>query len=317
MEGKLFENAGRGCHGEKQSWLPSVCVGAAWVSAWLNAGGTDVKGDWQEQLDQDVAPWLTGRQPVGLRADSAYYCQDLVSYCRRKGWDYSVSVTDPRKKAPILRLAAARGLREGGAPGRGGEGAGARGGVPAGPGAGGAGVHGDPVRRGRGAAAAGAGMHGDSGEPRPAATGGAGAAAPRPAGAGACVPGTVDRPRFASSAVPLARGASGFYLGAQIAQLRRRLQYQGLPSAARQHRLRPLIRYFVGSVGRLTHSARRRLCSRGNLRLDGLLPAASRARAGAARPGPPAGDRRGARATEPPLKPYGPATPISGNYPGI
>ncbi len=111
-EGQLCENAGRGCHGEQQSWLPSVCVGVAWVSARLQAGGTDVKGDWREQLDQDVAPWLTGRQPVGLRAASADSCQDLVSSCRRKGWEYSVSGTDPRRKAPILRLAAARGLRE-------------------------------------------------------------------------------------------------------------------------------------------------------------------------------------------------------------
>ncbi len=112
VEGKLCENAGRGYHGEKQSWLHSVCVGVAWVSARLNAGGTDVRGDGREQLDQDVAPWLTGRQPVGLRADSADSCQDLVSSCRRKSWDYSGSVTDPRQKAPILRLAAARGLRE-------------------------------------------------------------------------------------------------------------------------------------------------------------------------------------------------------------
>ncbi len=44
VESQLCENADRGCHGEQQSWLHSVCVGAAWVSARLNAGGTDVKG---------------------------------------------------------------------------------------------------------------------------------------------------------------------------------------------------------------------------------------------------------------------------------
>ncbi len=71
----------------------------------------------------------------------------------------------------------------------------------------------------------------------------------------------------------------GFYLGGQIAQLLLRLlQYQALPSEARQHGLRPLIRYFVCSVGRLTRSARRLrlLCSRSNLWLDWLLPAGSR-----------------------------------------
>ncbi len=112
VEGKLCGNAERGYHGEQQSWLPSVCVGVAGVSARLNAGGTDVQGDWREQLDQDAAPWLTGRQPVGLRAASTYSCKDLVNSCRRRGWDDSGSVTDPRQKAPILRLAAARGLRE-------------------------------------------------------------------------------------------------------------------------------------------------------------------------------------------------------------
>ncbi len=113
VEGQLFKNAERGYHGEKQSWLPSVCVGVAWVSARLQAGRHGrAGGNWREQLDQDVAPLLTGRQPVGLRADSAYYCKDVAGYCRRKGWDYSVSVTDPRQKAPMLRLAAARGLRE-------------------------------------------------------------------------------------------------------------------------------------------------------------------------------------------------------------
>ncbi len=63
----------------------------------------------------------------------------------------------------------------------------------------------------------------------------------------------------------------GFYLGARIAQLL--LRHQMLPSEARQPGLRPLIQY---CVGRLTCSARLLLYSSSNLRLDGLLPAASR-----------------------------------------
>ncbi len=47
-----------------------------------------------------------------LRAASAYSCKALGSFCWQRGGDDSVSVTDPRKKAPILRLAAAMGLRE-------------------------------------------------------------------------------------------------------------------------------------------------------------------------------------------------------------
>ncbi len=87
-------------------------MGAVWVSAQLNAGGPDVQGNWREQLDRDVAPLLTAQQPVRLRTASAYCCGELVSYCRQRGWDDSGSVTDPRQKAPILRLAAAMGLRE-------------------------------------------------------------------------------------------------------------------------------------------------------------------------------------------------------------
>ncbi len=43
-EGQLCENAERGYHGEQQSWLHAVFVGVAWVSARLQAGGTDVQG---------------------------------------------------------------------------------------------------------------------------------------------------------------------------------------------------------------------------------------------------------------------------------
>ncbi len=281
VEGQLFENAGRGYNGEKQYWLHSVFVGVAWVSARLHAGGTDVRGDWREQLDQDAAPLLTGRQPVWLRADSAYYCQDLVSYCRRKGWDYSVSVTDPRKKAPILRLAAAMGLREDEwepldaagkeraivvayRPARWPEEQ----------------VYvvirrdwdGEqrllepvytviPVSRDRLPVAELVRRHrGKQGQEN--------------AFKGPLTDLGLHHPPCRSHAAN-----QGFYLGGQIAQLLLRLlQYQALPDAARQHGLRPLIRYFVCSVGRLTRSARRLrlLFSRGNLWLDWLLHAGSR-----------------------------------------
>ncbi len=52
VEGQLFEIAERGCNGEKQYGLHAVFVGAAWVSARLQAGGTDVQGDGREQLDR-------------------------------------------------------------------------------------------------------------------------------------------------------------------------------------------------------------------------------------------------------------------------
>ncbi|MCY3829881.1 MAG: transposase [Rhodospirillaceae bacterium] len=37
-----------------------------------------------------------------LRADNAYYRGAPIAYCRERGWDYSVSLTDRRKRAPML-----------------------------------------------------------------------------------------------------------------------------------------------------------------------------------------------------------------------
>ncbi len=279
VEGQLRENAGRGYHGEKQSWLHSVCVGVAWVSARLHAGGTDVRGDWQEQLDQDAAPLLTGRQPVGLRAASAYSCKDLASYCWRKGWEYSVSGTDPRQKAPLLRLAAARGLREDEWEPL--DAAGKERAIV---------VAYRPARWPEEQVCVVIRRDGD-GEQRLLER--------------VCTVILVSRDRLpVAELVRRHRGKQGqenalqgpltdlglhhppcrshaanqgFCLGGQIAQLLL-LQYQALPAAARQHGLRPLIRYFVCSVGRLTRSARRLrlLCSKSNLWVDWLLHAASR-----------------------------------------
>ncbi len=289
-EGQLCEHAERGYPGERQSWLPAVCGGAAGVSARLHAGGTDVQGDGREPLDQDAVPWLPGRQPVGLRAASADSCQELVSSCRRKGWDDSGSVTDPRQKAPILRRAAARGLRK---------------------------DEGEPLdAAGKERALAGAyrpargpeepvcgvlRRDGDGEQRRlepvgmvilvsrdrlPLAELGRrhrGQQGQEHAFQGPLTDLGLQHPPCRSHAAH-----QGFHLGGQIAQLLLRLlPYQALLSAARQPELQPLIRYCVGSVGRLTHSARR-LGSRSNLRL------AWGGAAGAA-PGPAAGDRRGAR----------------------
>ena len=104
VQGKHFEGAAVGYNGERQYWLHSVFVGRAWVSARLNEGGTDVKGDFAEQLAADVDALDLGPYPVWARADAAYYCEAFVKDCMQRGWDYSVSVTDPNKKAPVLRI---------------------------------------------------------------------------------------------------------------------------------------------------------------------------------------------------------------------
>ena len=102
VEGALFEKARVGYDGTRQYWLHGVFVGSLWASGRLRPGGGDVAGGWRGQLERDVAPLLPDGTPVWLRADSAYYRGKLIAYCRGRGWDYSVSVTDPRKRAPVL-----------------------------------------------------------------------------------------------------------------------------------------------------------------------------------------------------------------------
>ena len=102
VTGRLFEQASWGFTGEDQYWLHGVFIGGAWVSGRLHPGGSAVTKGWRGQLDQDVAPLLKDTNRVWLRADNSYYKGKLIDYCRAKDWDYSISVTDGRKKKPIL-----------------------------------------------------------------------------------------------------------------------------------------------------------------------------------------------------------------------
>ena len=98
----MFEGANKGYNGEYQYWLHGVFVGGTWVSARLHEGGVGVTVGWQEQLENDVAPLLNDDTPVWLGMDNAYYNKDVIHYCQDKAWDYSVSLTDRRKRQPVL-----------------------------------------------------------------------------------------------------------------------------------------------------------------------------------------------------------------------
>ena len=102
VDGDLFEGAAPGYDGRMQYWLHGVFVGGLWASARLHPGGEDVAGGWQEQLEEDVAPLFDGDTPVWLHADNAYYRRAVVEYCADRGWDYSISVTHPVYKRPVL-----------------------------------------------------------------------------------------------------------------------------------------------------------------------------------------------------------------------
>ena len=71
--------------------------GRGWVSARLNEGTTDVKGDWQEQVEADMAPLLAAGTPVWLRADNAYYCGVLAAFDRERGWASPLGSTELRR----------------------------------------------------------------------------------------------------------------------------------------------------------------------------------------------------------------------------
>lgn len=104
VDGELFEGAAPGYDGQPQYWLHGVFVGGLWASGRLHPGGVEVAAGWQEQLEADVAPLFEPDTPVWLHADNAYYRRSVVEYCAVQGWEYSISVTHPGFKRPILEV---------------------------------------------------------------------------------------------------------------------------------------------------------------------------------------------------------------------
>jgi len=111
VSGRYFEGSAIGYEGENQYWLHGVFVGGLWVSGRLGSGNYVVPNNWESQLEEDVVPLFEGRRDISvwMHADNAYYRKDFVFYCRRQGWDYSVSVTHGVYKAPILQEVERRG----------------------------------------------------------------------------------------------------------------------------------------------------------------------------------------------------------------
>ena len=64
------------------------------VAVFVDGTGIEVK--------RDVAPLLPKGTPVWVHCDAAYYRRGFVEFARGRGWDVSVSVTDPNKSRPIL-----------------------------------------------------------------------------------------------------------------------------------------------------------------------------------------------------------------------
>lgn len=101
VEGRLFEQAGKGCNGQNQYWLHGVFLGGLWAAGHLHPGGVSVTRGWQAQLDA-VAHWIPFQTPVWVHVDNAYYSRAFVDDCHARGWDYSVSVTHDGFRRPVL-----------------------------------------------------------------------------------------------------------------------------------------------------------------------------------------------------------------------
>ena len=101
VDGGLFERARRDWEGRRGYWLHAVFLGGLWAAGQLCPGGGRVTLNWRTLLD-----WTAGMVPAGtpawLRADNAYYKGDLVRVCAARGWDYSISLTNDTWRRPVL-----------------------------------------------------------------------------------------------------------------------------------------------------------------------------------------------------------------------
>jgi len=97
-----YEGAAFGYDDELRYWLHSVFIDRLWVSQRLRPGNVHPADGWDEQL-AETAALLAGQQAVWLRADNAYYDGEVIDFCREHGWDYSVSVTNDTYKQPLKK----------------------------------------------------------------------------------------------------------------------------------------------------------------------------------------------------------------------
>ncbi len=101
VDGHLFERTGKDYNGNRGYWLHGTFVGGLWSAGQLQPGGGRVTLNWRKLLHW-TAGMLPKDAPVWFRADNAYYKGDLVRECAKRGWDYSISLTNDRWRRPVL-----------------------------------------------------------------------------------------------------------------------------------------------------------------------------------------------------------------------
>ena len=104
VTGERFEGAAQSYGDGEQYWMHAAFVGKLQVSGRLASGTTDSVGDWRTQLQEDIAPVIPEGAPVWVTMDNAYYRGELVKALDAKGWSWSISVTNPNTKRPVLAL---------------------------------------------------------------------------------------------------------------------------------------------------------------------------------------------------------------------
>jgi hypothetical protein len=100
VTGEYFDGAGKLYDGSIGYWLHASFVGGLWASQRLQKGGGHVAHGAKDLLEE-TAGMLGEGHPVWARFDNAYYRKEVVEFCRRRGWDYSISVTNNTFKRPL------------------------------------------------------------------------------------------------------------------------------------------------------------------------------------------------------------------------
>lgn len=100
VTGEYFDGAGKLYDGSIGYWLHASFVGGLWVTQRLQKGGGHVAHEAKDLLEE-TAGMLGEGHPVWARFDNAYYRKEVVEFCRRRGWDYSISVTNNTFKRPL------------------------------------------------------------------------------------------------------------------------------------------------------------------------------------------------------------------------
>jgi hypothetical protein len=100
VTGEYFDGAGKLYDGSIGYWLHASFVGGLWATQRLQKGGGHVAHEAKDLLEE-TAGMLGEGHPVWARFDNAYYRKEVVEFCRRRDWDYSISVTNNTFKRPL------------------------------------------------------------------------------------------------------------------------------------------------------------------------------------------------------------------------